>query len=102
MNVQNRNSYLNSLPLTPVQSSQIHSIGYDPASSTLVIQFPRKGDSGPEPGSKYSYSNFTQEDYDAFMAAESKGSHFIKNIKNKDQYPYQKLVLEEAQEQQAA
>ena len=86
-----------------MQSSQIHSIGYDPATSTLVIQFPRKGDSGPEPGSKYSYSKFTQEDFDAFMAAESKGSHFIKNIKPAaDKYPYQKLEVEEAQEQQAA
>jgi KTSC domain len=54
-------------------------IGFDPATETLEIEFKsRKPD---QPNTLYQYTPVSQADYDAFMAAESKGSHFIKVIK---------------------
>lgn len=91
--------------LTLVQSSQIHSIGYDAATKTLTIRFPRtdKETGNTVPGSVYRYANFDQEAFDAFMAAESKGSHFIKNIKpHSEKYPFTKLTDEQVAELVAA
>ncbi len=69
---------------TPVESrTGICGIGYDPATETLELEF--KSRTQGEPGTLYHYSHFTQADYDAFMAAESKGSHFLKNVKTKFQ-----------------
>ncbi|WP_241017151.1 KTSC domain-containing protein [Paraburkholderia sp. Ac-20342] len=71
-----------------VDSSQIASIGYDAATQALAIQFKSKTGAG----SLYHYSNFTPEDFAAFRDAESKGSHFKKNIKPfADKYPYVKV-----------
>lgn len=87
--------------LQDVDSSQIHSIGYDPETQTLAIRFTRGFRENRGPGSLYHYSNVTQEDYDAFLAAESKGKHFGQNIKPfQDKYPYTKIV--EADDQKAA
>lgn len=78
----------------PVESSQIHSFGHDPATNTLAIRFLKgKG----EPGSLYHYRNFTKDDFSAFQAAESIGSHFKRNIKPfADKYPYEKIVEDAA------
>ena len=76
------------IPLSPLakKSSQIHSTGFDPASGTLSIQF--HGKDG-KPGSIYHYQNFTQAKYDAFLKAESIGSHFGKTIKgNTKDHPF--------------
>lgn len=79
---------MSKISLTPVQSSQIAAIGHDPNTNTLAVQFHGKGDA---PGSIYHYSGFSADDYKAFSGAESKGSFFIRNIKNQPKkYPYAK------------
>lgn len=76
------------IKMTAVESSQIAAIGHDAETKTLAIQFPAK--SGP--GTVYHYANFEQDTFDAFLAAESKGSFFGKYIKPfKDKYPYTRI-----------
>lgn len=70
----------NTIPLTPVTSSQIHAIGHDPETNTLAIQFKAKAGEG----SIYHYSNFTEQHFEEFKAAESIGSHFKRVIKPAD------------------
>lgn len=57
-----------------VTSSNIRSIGYDPKTKTLEIEF--KG------GGVYSYEGVTQEHHNDFMASDSKGSHFHTHIRS--------------------
>lgn len=80
---------INAIPLTPVESSQIHSIGHDAETNTLAIRFKNyKG----EPSSLYQYRNFTADDFAAFKSAESIGSHFGKHIKKEvEKHPFQKI-----------
>lgn len=74
------------IPLTPVASSQIQSIGHDQASNTLAILFASKGENR---GSLYHYANFTAENFEEFSGADSIGSYFYKNIKNhSEDFPY--------------
>ena len=75
--------------LIEVQSSQIHAIGHDPETNTLAIRFKNwKG----EVTSLYHYANFTADDFAAFLAAESKGKHFGKNIKPFiEKYPFTRI-----------
>lgn len=73
--------------MTPVESSQIHSIGHDQATNTLAIRF--KGKAGP--GSLYHYPNFTVEQFAAFQAAESKGKHFGAHIRGNAKHPHSKI-----------
>jgi hypothetical protein len=83
----------NTIALTAVVSSQIHAIGYDPATGTLAVQFLRKG----LPAGTYNYSGVPQDLYDQFAAAESKGkffSEFIKGAKDdqsQPKYPHTKM-----------
>lgn len=78
-----------SIALDAVESSQIAAIGHDPETNTLAIQFAAKSGTG----SVYHYSNFTADDFAAFKAAESIGSHFGKHIKPfADKYPYVKVA----------
>jgi hypothetical protein len=56
-------------------SSNVTGIGFDPATKTLRVRF--KG------GSLYDHHDFTPEDHAAFMAADSKGSHYHSAIKGK-------------------
>lgn len=65
----------------PVSSSNIKSVGYDPDSMLLEIEF--------HDGSIYQYSKVPQSVHRALMAAASLGSFLHKNIKGK--YPYQKV-----------
>lgn len=58
--------------LTPVQSSNIRAVGYDAATQTLHVQFP---------SGVYEVSDVTQDQYDAFMQAESKGKHYNEHFK---------------------
>lgn len=69
--------------LIPVESSTIAAIGYDPARTMLFVQF--------KLGATYSYACVTQADFDALMAAASKGSHFATHVKGKAFYPCTKL-----------
>lgn len=76
--------------MKPVKSSQIHSIGHDAATNTLAIRFPAKG---RKPGALYQYSNISGEEFAAFAAAPSIGSHFYKHIKSApDRYPYERII----------
>lgn len=75
------------IAMDEVESSQIHSIGYDAASETLAIRFKDRKTGGPQ--TLYHYANFTPENWEAFRTAESFGSHFGKYIKpNKERFPY--------------
>ena len=60
---------------TPVDSSNIVSVGYDPEAKRLSVEF--KG------GAVYHHDECSPEDHSAFMAAESKGKHYHANIKGK-------------------
>lgn len=74
--------YEGPMTMTPVESSQLAAIGYDPASLTLGVTF--KG------GGHYRYAGMSPEHYAEFMAADSKGSHFGKFVR--DRYQYRKLA----------
>lgn len=56
-----------------VRSSNIRSVGYDLASSTLEIEF--------NSGSVYQYLNVPADEYEGLMNASSKGRYFNSNIK---------------------
>ncbi|KVP76891.1 hypothetical protein WJ94_15880 [Burkholderia ubonensis] len=78
------------IAVQPVESSQIHAIGHDPATNTLAIRFKNRTTGAPT--SLYHYANFTAEDFEAFRDAESIGSHFGKHIKPYDKkYPYTRI-----------
>lgn len=75
------------ITMTPVESSQIHSIGHDPATNTLAIRF--KGKNGP--GSLYHYPNFNAVQFAAFQKAPSLGKHFGANIRGNAKHPHSKI-----------
>lgn len=64
--------------LKPVESSLIAKAGYDPATKTLSIQMVNSSD-------VYSYHPVPQSLYDDFLAADSKGAFYVKNIKGQFQ-----------------
>ena len=66
---------------TPVSSSAIASIGYDPDAQMLEVEFLH--------GGVYQYMNVPQSVYDEFMGASSKGNYFDGNIRNV--YPTSKV-----------
>jgi len=66
---------------TPVGSSNIASIGYDPDSQTLEVEFVK--------GGIYQYFQVPSTVYEEFMAASSKGSFHSNSIKNR--YPYSRV-----------
>jgi len=61
---------------TPVTSSQINSIGYDPNSRVLEVEFNNNR--------VYQYHPVTEECHLELMNAESKGKYFNANIKNNE------------------
>ena len=65
----------------PVSSSNIRSIGYDPESQTLEIEF--------HSGGIYQYFNVPVSVYDALMRASSIGGYFHRYIK--DRYRWKKV-----------
>jgi hypothetical protein len=73
------------IALTPVQSSQIHAIGYDAGSSTMRVQF--KGAGGP--GSVYDYTGVPGDVHAEFVKSESIGRFF--GAKVKGAFEYRKL-----------
>lgn len=62
---------------TPVRSSNIRSVGYDPASMTLEVKF--------HSGGLYQYAGVPETIYHGFMRAASKGTYFHDYIKGR--YP---------------
>lgn len=77
------------IPLQPVESKQIASVGHDAESSTLAIRFKNwKG----EETSLYHYANVDAETFAAFLAAESKGLHFGQHIKPAtERFPFTRI-----------
>lgn len=65
----------------PVFSSNVASIGYDPASQTLEVEFNN--------GSVYQYYNVPEGIFDQFQAAPSKGQFLAYQIK--DRFPYARV-----------
>lgn len=61
--------------MTPVKSSNIKAIGYDPNTKTLTIEF--------NSGGIYDYPDIEQHEHDSLLSAESIGSHFHKHIRPK-------------------
>jgi hypothetical protein len=80
-----------------VDSSQIAEVGYGEGfygPETLALRFPptKKQKAAGEPGSEYHYQNVTPEMHQEFMAAESIGSYFGRNIKPfPEKYPFTKV-----------
>jgi len=80
----------------PVDSSQIHNVGYDPDTKTMEIQFKNRDGA---PGSVYSYANVEQAVADDFFREKdengekwSVGRHFGRTLKaDPKKYPYTKL-----------
>lgn len=64
----------------PVSSSNLVSVGYDPSSETLEIEFKN--------GSIYRYFNVPPFEHERLMAADSHGVYFNANIK--DKYPFER------------
>ena len=67
---------------THVTSSNLRSVGYDPQSSALEVEF--------LDGSIYEYSSVPESRYSGLMAASSKGSYFDSYIK-KGGYRYRQI-----------
>ena len=68
----------------PVNSSNIKSVGYDPARKILEIEF--------RSGSVYRYWNLPQEIYRTLVSAPSIGAFFWQNIRDNEQYPREKII----------
>jgi hypothetical protein len=66
----------------PIQSSNIKSVGYDPLTSTLEVEFLN--------GSQYQYFRVPRQVYEGLIKASSKGSYFYSNIKKGD-YPNSRI-----------
>lgn len=78
-------------PMTAVESSQMSQIGYHPSSKRAFIRFHSR--TPGKNGSLYSYDNVSQEQYDAFAAAESKGRWFDQNLKHATEaHPYRRVA----------
>lgn len=72
------------IQMKAVSSSQIASIGHDPALSVMRVMFNN--------GSTYDYSNVTQELFEKILYAPSVGAAFSALIKkNPKEYPFRKV-----------
>ena len=65
-----------------VSSSNLASVGYDPVTQTLEVEFLH--------GGVYQYSGVPPSVYDGLMEAESHGSYFDRHVK-KAGYSYRKV-----------
>jgi uncharacterized protein len=63
---------------TPVSSSNIASVGYEPNTMTLEVEFKN--------GSVYQYFDVSESVYQEMMSAASVGSYLNQNIKNSYRY----------------
>lgn len=61
----------NDFEMTPVTSSQIESVGFNPATGEGRVSFLAKGS---RPGSTYSYPNCTQSEYEQIIQGVIGGS----------------------------
>ena len=65
----------------PLDSSVLSAAAYRPAKRTLYLRF--------HSGERYRYFNFPPQNYRDFLAANSKGQYFSRNIRNR--FPYEHL-----------
>ena len=80
------------ITMTPVQSSQIHSIGFDSETNTMHVRFLAGRGEQRGPGALYQYTGVSAEDFAAFDKAESKGSYFGKVFKPAaDRFPFNRV-----------
>jgi len=66
---------------TPVTSSSLRSVGYDPQTLTLEIEFTS--------GGVYQYQPVPKEEVEGLLQAESIGRYFLDNIR--DIYEHRKI-----------
>lgn len=66
---------------TPVQSTNLVSVGYDAETQVLEIEFGE--------GAVYRYKNVPAEKHRELMRAQSKGGYFLRNIQR--QYQWEKI-----------
>lgn len=66
----------------PLESKMFFSVVYDAKERILYLRF-RSGD-------VYRYFQFSKEDYQQFLSAESKGRYFLSNIRNC--FPYERMA----------
>lgn len=69
------------MELTPVKSSTVAKVGYNPEKSELLVEF--------SSGAQYRYLAVEQGVYESLLSAESVGKFLNSNIK--DQYEFQKI-----------
>ena len=67
--------------MMPVESSNVHSIGYDESSETVYVRFLN--------GSLYIYKGVPNWEFKNFRNAPSIGSYLHRNFKNV--YPYERI-----------
>ena len=65
--------------MTPVNSTNIDSVGYNADTKILTVQFKVSGQ-------VYEYLNVPQTLYEGLMASESKGTYLNENIRNQFAY----------------
>jgi hypothetical protein len=58
----------------PLESKMFISVAYDPGKRILYLRF--------QSGDVYRYFKFSNDDYQQFLSAESKGRYFLSNIRN--------------------
>ena len=63
---------MKNIQLTPVDSSNVESIGYDATKGILAVKF--------KSGGHYAYHNVSAADYASLSSAKSVGSHISKHI----------------------
>lgn len=64
--------------MTPVNSTNLAAIGYDPGSRTLRVEF--------RTGGTYDYFDVPQTEYDGLRNASSHGEYLARSIKGKYRY----------------
>lgn len=66
----------------PLNSKMFLSVAYDATQRILYLRF--------QSGDVYRYFQFSEVDYQHFLAAESKGRHFLSHIRNC--FPFERLA----------
>ena len=69
------------MEMTPVTSSCLSAVGYDPVSATMRLQFAS--------GATHDYDGVTPEQHQALIGADSIGSHFQSHVRNR--FPQRKV-----------
>jgi len=65
----------------PLESKMFAAAAYEPTTRTLYLRF--------RSGEIYAYFDFSEDDYQAFLQAESRGRYFLSHIRGR--FRYQRL-----------